>query len=259
MVREGKVKSALILPHKQLSASKSGGAALQCPLKKHAPELSMAFSTWITFVIAASIIAVSPGSGAVLSMSHGLSYGVRKASGTILGLQAGLLLVLAIAGAGVGSLLLASELAFNVVKTVGALYLIWLGFSQWRARVQAAPDGSVDGGAALAKAGLPSLQKRVLTGFLTNATNPKGIIFMVAVLPQFISQDHPLLPQLLILAATMCTIDLMVMHSYAFLAASMQRFFRDARAVKRQNRVFGGLLMAVGAALFFVKRGGAHA
>ncbi|KQW89931.1 lysine transporter LysE [Massilia sp. Root418] len=214
----------------------------------------MAFSTWITFVIAASIIAVSPGSGAVLSMSHGLSYGVRKASGTILGLQAGLLLVLAIAGAGVGSLLLASELAFNVVKTVGALYLIWLGLSQWRARVQAAPAG-----AAVAKAELPSLQKRVLTGFLTNATNPKGIIFMVAVLPQFIAQDHPLLPQLLILAATMCTIDLVVMHSYAFLAASMQRFFRDARAVKRQNRVFGGLLMAVGAALFFVKRGGAHA
>jgi len=224
----------------------------------------MAFSTWITFVIAASIIAVSPGSGAVLSMSHGLSYGVRKASGTILGLQAGLLLVLAIAGAGVGSLLLASELAFNVVKTVGALYLIWLGFSQWRAKVQDAPagtDGGTDSGAAggaLAKAALPSLQKRVLTGFLTNATNPKGIIFMVAVLPQFIAQDQPLLPQLLILAVTMCSIDLVVMHSYAFLAASMQRFFRDARAVRRQNRVFGGLLMAVGAALFFVKRG-AHA
>jgi homoserine/homoserine lactone efflux protein len=218
----------------------------------------MAFSTWITFVIAASIIAVSPGSGAVLSMSHGLSYGVRKASGTILGLQAGLLLILAIAGAGVGSLLLASEVAFNVVKTVGALYLIWLGFSQWRARVRVAQDSGTSPAAAV-RAELPSLCKRILTGFLTNATNPKGIIFMVAVLPQFIAQDHPLLPQLLILAATMCTIDLAVMHSYAFLASSMQRFFRDAVAVKRQNRVFGGLLMAVGTALFFVKRSGAHA
>jgi homoserine/homoserine lactone efflux protein len=218
----------------------------------------MAFSTWITFVIAASIIAVSPGSGAVLSMSHGLSYGVRKASGTILGLQAGLLLILAIAGAGVGSLLLASEVAFNVVKTVGALYLIWLGFSQWRARVRVAQDSGTSPAAAV-RAELPSLRKRILTGFLTNATNPKGIIFMVAVLPQFIAQDHPLLPQLLILAATMCTIDLAVMHSYAFLASSMQRFFRDAVAVKRQNRVFGGLLMAVGTALFFVKRSGAHA
>ncbi|SFU43625.1 LysE family transporter [Pseudoduganella namucuonensis] len=215
----------------------------------------MTFATWITFVIAACIIAVSPGSGAVLSMSHGLSYGVRKASGTILGLQAGLLLVLAIAGAGVGSLLLASEVAFNVVKVVGALYLIWLGLSQWRARV--GPVAGQDN--APARTAAPSFGKRVLTGFLTNATNPKGIIFMVAVLPQFIAKDHPLLPQLLILAATMCAIDLVVMHSYAFLASSMQRFFRDAKALRAQNRVFGGLLMAVGAALFFVKRGGSQA
>jgi homoserine/homoserine lactone efflux protein len=214
----------------------------------------MSFATWITFVLAAAIIAVSPGSGAVLSMSHGLSYGVKRTSATIAGLQLGLLLILAIAGAGVGSLLLASEMAFNVVKTVGALYLIWLGLSQWRAKVAA---GGMAG--APLQAALPSARRRVLTGFLTNATNPKGIIFMVAVLPQFITQDAPLLPQLLILAATMCVIDLVVMHSYAFLASSMQRFFRDASSVKKQNRVFGGLLMLIGSALFFVKRGGAHA
>jgi homoserine/homoserine lactone efflux protein len=214
-------------------------------------EISMSFATWITFFVAACIIAVSPGSGAVLCMSHGLSYGVRRTSATIVGLQAGLLVLLFIAGAGVGSLLLASEVAFNVVKTVGALYLIYLGLSQWRAKVAISAQ---DRPAAVV---LPSARKRVLTGFLTNATNPKGIIFMVAVLPQFITKDAPLLPQLLILAATMCCIDLVVMHSYAFLASSMQRFFRDARAVKKQNRFFGGMLMAVGAALFFVKRGGA--
>ena len=101
---------------------------------------------------------------------------------------------------------------------------------------------------------VPSARKRFLTGFLTNATNPKGIIFMVAVLPQFISQQSALLPQLLILGATMVTIDTIVMHGYAWLAASMQRYFRDARAVKKQNRFFGGVLVLVGAALFFVKR-----
>jgi homoserine/homoserine lactone efflux protein len=210
----------------------------------------MSFATWITFFIAACLIAISPGSGAVLSMSHGLAYGVKKTSGTIAGLQAGLLLVLFIAGAGVGSLLVASEVAFSIVKTVGALYLIWLGFSQWRARVEVRDDlprQSVPQAA-------PDLRKRFLLGFLTNATNPKGIIFMVAVLPQFITHDASLLPQLLILAATMCTIDLVVMHSYAFAASSMQRYFRDARAVKKQNMFFGGVLMAVGAALFFVKR-----
>lgn len=211
----------------------------------------MSFATWITFFVAACIIAISPGSGAVLSMSHGLSYGVRKATGTILGLQAGLLLVLFIAGAGVGSILLASEVAFNIVKIVGALYLIYLGFSQWRAQAGMAPDMPSQTASPVAA---PALRKRFLLGFLTNATNPKGIIFLVAVLPQFINHNAPLLPQLLILAATMCTIDLAVMHSYAFAAASMQRYLRDARAVKMQNRVFGGILMAVGATLFFVKR-----
>lgn len=211
----------------------------------------MSFATWITFFFAACLIAISPGSGAVLSMSHGLSYGVRKTTGTILGLQAGLLLVLFIAGAGVGSILLASELAFSIVKTVGAAYLIYLGFSQWRAKVEVDPNLPNQSSAHTA---VPSTRKRFFLGFLTNATNPKGIIFMVAVLPQFISRDAALLPQLLILAATMCAVDLVVMHGYAFAASSMQRYFRDARAVKKQNRFFGSILMAVGATLFFVKR-----
>jgi len=211
----------------------------------------MSFSTWITFVIAGSLIAISPGSGAVLSMSHGLAYGVRKASGTVLGLQLGLMLVFAIAGAGVGSLLLASSLAFTIVKSAGALYLIYLGVAQWRSKAGAGPLP------AEALVAHPSFRRRVLTGFLTNATNPKGIIFMVAVLPQFIENGAPLLPQLAILGATMVTIDTTVMHGYALLASSMQRFFRDARAVRIQNRFFGGVLVLVGALLFFVKRGNA--
>ena len=207
----------------------------------------MLLSTWITFVIAGAIIAVSPGSGAVLSMSHGLAYGLKKASATVFGLQLGLLLVFAIAGAGVGSLLIASKAAFDVVKFIGGAYLIYLGWSQWRAKA-----GS---GAQAALEAHPSVRRRVATGFFTNATNPKGIIFMVAVLPQFISKDADLLSQLLILGATMVTIDTVVMHGYALLAASMQRYFRDASAVKKQNRFFGGILMLMGGALFFVKPG----
>ncbi len=213
----------------------------------------MTFTIWIAFFAAACVIAVSPGSGAVLSMSHGLSYGVRKTTGTIIGLQAGLLLILAIAGAGVGSILMASEMAFSVVKTVGALYLMYLGISQWRAKVEVADNA----GQAVAQSVLPSWKKRFLTGFFTNATNPKGIIFMVAVLPQFISPDARLLPQLLILGVTMCMVDLVVMHSYAFAASRMQRYFRDPRLLKKQNRFFGGILIAIGAALFFVKRNSA--
>ena len=221
----------------------------------------MDLHTWLTFVAATCVIAISPGSGAVLSMSHGLSFGVRKASATIVGLQLGLLLILLVAGAGVGSLLLASEVAFNAVKVLGACYLIYVGFAQWRSasaaaaapsEVVAAPGTAVS---AATGADAGSWQKRCATGFLTNATNPKGIIFMVAVLPQFLSQERPLALQLAIVAATMVAVDLVVMHSYAASASALRRLLSSPRAMRSQNRVFGGLLMAVGAGLFFVQRG----
>ena len=206
----------------------------------------MEWHTWLAFFVACWIVAVSPGSGAVLSMSHGLSYGVRKTTATIVGLQLGLVLILVIAGAGVGSLLMASEWAFNVVKIVGACYLIYIGLCQWRAG--ASPLKTLDDAPEI------SARKRILTGFLTNATNPKGIIFMVAVLPQFMTTERPLWPQLLIMGLTMCSVDLIVMHSYAASASLLRSFMRSQRAMRNQNRVFGGLLMAVGTGLFFVQR-----
>lgn len=207
----------------------------------------MDLHTWMAYLAAACIIAVSPGSGAVLSMSHGLSFGVRKTSATIFGLQLGLLLVLLIAGAGVGSLLIASETAFNVVKIVGACYLIYIGFQQWRST-----GGLVSESDQAQPAG--NWKKRTLSGFLTNATNPKGIIFMVAVLPQFMTPDRPLWLQLLILAVTTLVVDTVVMHGYAASASVLRRLLRDSRAMRIQNKVFGGLLMLVGLGLFFVKR-----
>ncbi|SOZ36773.1 LysE family transporter [Cupriavidus neocaledonicus] len=210
----------------------------------------MRWEVWLAYFAACWVIAVSPGSGAVLSMSHGLSYGLRRTTTTIFGLQAGLVIVLLVAGGGLGALLLASEQAFMVVKTIGALYLIYLGIQQWRARVEA--DAAQDGGPA--RVAVMSRRRRFATGLLTNVTNPKGIIFMVAVLPQFIDPNRPLALQLAILAATMCAVDLVVMHGYALLASRMQGLFRNARAVLWQNRFFGSVLMAVGAALFFVRR-----
>ena len=212
----------------------------------------MDWHTWMAFFAASWVIAISPGSGAVLSMSHGLSYGVRKTGATILGLELGLLFILIVAGAGVGSLLIASELAFTVVKVLGACYLIYLGFSQWRA----GSAGTLGGDLLAAPA---SWRRRVLTGALTNATNPKGILFMVAVLPQFMTDTRALWTQLLVMAATTVVVDVTVMHGYAAGASALRRLTRSARAMRVQNRVFGGLLMAVGAGLFFVKRGGQHA
>ena len=212
----------------------------------------MALQTWTAYLLASILIAFSPGSGAVLAMSHGLSYGVRRTQATIAGLQAGLLVILLVAGAGVGSLLIASELAFSVVKTLGAGYLIYIGWQQWRSSQALTPD---DGGTPATDPKALSPRRLFFTGLLTNVTNPKGILFMVAVLPQFINPARPLWLQLLVMAATTVAIDLLVMHGYAYAASRLQRLFRNAQAVKWQNRAFGGLLMAVGIGLFFFKRG----
>ena len=208
----------------------------------------MDWHVWLAYFVASWVIAVSPGSGAVLAMSHGLAYGARGASATVLGLQIGLAFILLVAGAGVGAVLVASAGAFMVVKLLGAAYLLWLGFRQWRAPV------TLDDGGAQAGPPVMRLRQRVLTGALTNATNPKGIVFMVAVLPQFIDPKRPLLLQLLILLVTTLAVDTVVMHGYALLASRLRALLRSARARRTQNRVFGGVLMGMGASLLMVDR-----
>jgi homoserine/homoserine lactone efflux protein len=111
---------------------------------------------WWSYFVAAWLIALSPGSGAVLSVGHGLRYGVKGASATILGLQAGLAGITLIAGVGVGSLLVASAPAFTAVKLAGAACLLWLGWQQWRAPVHEGHgvlDDAADAGRAAARRG----------------------------------------------------------------------------------------------------------
>jgi homoserine/homoserine lactone efflux protein len=215
-------------------------------------------NVWLAYFAAAWVIALSPGSGAVLSMTHGLAYGVRRTRATIAGLQLGLMVILLVAGVGVGALLMASATAFTVVKVVGAAYLIWLGWRQWVAPVDPATaprSGHPQSAASVSNETTgPSVRERVLLGFFTNVTNPKGIVFMVAVLPQFIDPMRTLWPQLLILLVTTISVDLVVMHGYAFLASRAQRWLATAKARRAQNRVFGGVLVAMGASLLLIKR-----
>jgi len=216
-------------------------------------------TVWWAFFAASWLISLSPGSAAVLSMGNGLAYGVRATSVSIAGMGLGLALVLLVAGAGVGAVLLASATAFTVVKVLGAGYLIWLGWQQWRLPVldpKPPLDEAVRSNNALSalNTGIPSARQRFTIGFLTNATNPKGIVFMVAVLPQFIVPNRPLWLQLLLLLVTSVAVEMVVMHGYAFLASRAQRWLATARARRVQNRVFGGVLMAMGASLLLVKR-----
>ena len=211
----------------------------------------MDLHTWWAFFAASWLIALSPGSGAVLSISHGLRYGVRGASASIAGLQLGLVGITLIAGAGIGAVLVTSAAAFMVVKVLGAGYLMYLGWQQWN---QAVNDGHSVWRDTTAAPSALSPRQRFLTGLFTNLTNPKGIVFMVAVLPQFIAPDRPLLTQLAILIATTVSIDVVVMHGYAFTGSRLAKWLSSAKAQRTQNRLFGGILMGMGLSLLLVRR-----
>lgn len=207
----------------------------------------MDFSTWLAFFAAAWAISLSPGPGALAAMSAGLNHGFRKGYFTTLGLVLGIWLQLLVVGVGLGALLATSATAFVVVKWAGVAYLVYLGVQQWRAPVR--PLAELQAGAA-------SVRRRdlVLRGLLINIVNPKGTVFLLAVVPQFLTLSQPLTPQYLVIAATLGFTDLTVMAGYTALAAKVLGTLKSARAMKWTNRTFGGLFVAAGALLSVFKR-----
>ena len=199
----------------------------------------MSFALWLGFLLAAVLIAITPGPGAVLSMSVGMRYGYRSALLAILGLQAALLLQLIVVALGLGALLAASETAFGLLKLAGAAYLIWLGVTKWRAPVDAVVVKSGD---------LPT-RGLFVQGLLVNLTNPKAIVFIGALVPQFIDPAQPVAAQYAVIAATLCTTDVIVMSGYAVAALQMGRWLGEARHVRWQNRIFGAVFVTAGSML----------
>lgn len=207
----------------------------------------MDFETWIALFIAGWLISISPGPGAVSCLSSGLRHGLKRARWNIYGLQVALAICIAIVATGLGALLAASSMAFNTVKWLGVAYLVYLGIRQWRApdHLEFASADSVASGSRWAL---------FRQGLLVNLSNPKGIVFFLAVMPQFIDPNAPQTQQYLITAATLIAIDLVVMHGYTAAAASIQRWLKSPAQVRWMNRSFGGLFVAAGLALATFRR-----
>jgi homoserine/homoserine lactone efflux protein len=210
----------------------------------------MAIETWMGFFLACWIISLSPGAGAIASMSSGLRHGFRRGYWNVIGLQLGLALQIAVVAAGVGALLTTSALAFSLIKWFGVGYLAYLAWRQWRS-VPSEMTAS-----ASQASGRPSAL--LVRGFLVNASNPKAIVFMLAVLPQFVDPHLALLPQYLIMGITMITIDLLVMAGYTGLAITLLRYLHTPRQQRLVNRTFASLFIAAAALLTLVHRAEAH-
>lgn len=201
----------------------------------------MSMEVWLGFFAACWVISLSPGAGAIASMSSGLQYGFWRGYWNALGLQLGLVMQIAIIAAGVGAILAASATAFQLIKWFGVGYLVYLAYRQWRALPMDMTDES-----AVRPIGKPL--SLVLRGFLVNVSNPKALVFMLAVLPQFINPHAPLLPQYIAITVTMVSVDMLVMAGYTGLASRVLRLLRTPKQQKRLNRTFAGLF--IGAATF---------
>lgn len=207
----------------------------------------MTLETWLAFLVACWIISLSPGAGAIASMACGLQYGFWRGYWNAIGLQLALVLQIAVVAAGLGAVLATSSLAFTLIKWFGVAYLLWLAFKQWQAVPQMLEDANLP-----RPIGRPL--SLVLRGFLVNASNPKAIVFILAVLPQFLDPAQPLLLQYTEMAATMVVVDLIVMAGYTGLAAKVLRLLRTPRQQRVVNRSFAAMFAAAAAVLATVRR-----
>ena len=207
----------------------------------------MALDMWLAFVVAAILIAISPGAGAIQAMATGMTHGVRRGYWSIAGMEVGLMLQLALVAVGLGAAVASSVVAFNVVKWIGVLYLVYLAVRQWRSvttDLRAKIGTTVDGG----RLGL------LTRGFLVNATNPKSLVFFLAVLPQFVVPTAPLLPQYLAIGTTMVAVDLVVMGLYTGLAVRLVEWLHTPRQQTILNRAFSGLFATAAVVLSLMRR-----
>jgi threonine/homoserine/homoserine lactone efflux protein len=199
----------------------------------------MQFETWLIYLVASVGLSLSPGPNGLLALTHGALHGHRMALFTIFGGSLGFVLVIALSMFGIGALLASSVLWLVVLKWVGGAYLVGLGIQVWRS-----PPLATQMAAPAAGCSRASLFRQ---GLLSAATNPKGLLFFAAFLPQFIDPARSLLVQFFVMAGTFVATEVVT----EFVLASAAHRIRPwlGRVGRRFNQACGGIFVAIGAAL----------
>jgi threonine/homoserine/homoserine lactone efflux protein len=200
------------------------------------------------FLATAFVAIATPGPTVFLALSNGARFGLRHAIYGMLGAMLSDLILIAAVAVGLGAVLAASEVAFQTVKWLGVVYLVYLGIQLMRTRSHTSLD--LHG----AHAGVPHPFRIFGKCLLVALTNPKGYLFFSAILPQFIDPHAPQAQQYLILALTFTAVDGAVMFAYASSGARAVRLFRTPGAVSWINRLSGGALLTLAGALAFYRR-----
>ncbi|MEE1953842.1 LysE family translocator [Aeromonas sp. 75A] len=203
-------------------------------------------SSWIDPAILALFIptfffvSVTPGMCMTLSMTLGMSLGVRRTLHMMWGELIGVGLVSVLSVIGVAAIMLNYPAIFAAFKYVGGAYLVWLGIQMWQAKGKMAIPADLSAGQQTSAMGL------ALQGFVTAIANPKGWAFMISLLPPFISASRPMAPQITALVALILIIEFSCLLLYASGGRTLRHFLAKNGNVTLMNRIAGTLMLGVG-------------
>jgi threonine/homoserine/homoserine lactone efflux protein len=203
----------------------------------------------LAFAAVALLIIVIPGPSVLFVVGRALAHGRRVALASVLGNEAGSLVLVVLVAAGVGPLVQRSALVFTTLKLAGAAYLVFLGTRAFRRRrthalagpgpgPDSAPDSAPDAGAPLGWA------RAVLQGFLVGVSNPKTAVFFAAILPQFVDRSRgDVFGQMLVLGVIFALIATISDGAWSLVASGARSWF--GRSPRRLELVggAGGLAM----------------
>ena len=208
----------------------------------------MSIELWLAFAAASAVLLIIPGPTILTVISYSMAHGRRANVPLVAAVALGDSTALVISLLGLGALLATSAFWFTVVKWVGGLYLLHLGIKLLRAGISSTE---------LAPPAASGSRWRLFANtYLVTALNPKGIVFFVAFLPQFISPAANVTYQLWVLAVTFVVMAATNATLYAVFAGSARRLLSSPRAQRRFNFAGGSLLGAAGIWALMARRPG---
>jgi threonine/homoserine/homoserine lactone efflux protein len=201
--------------------------------------MTSVYASLIAYAAAASLLTVTPGLDTALVLRTVATRGSRQAALAGIGIAAGCFGWATLVALGLGALLAASQLAYTVLRWVGAAYLVWMGYEMLRypRRSLLPAPGEKRQGAAFT------------TGFLTNLLNPKVGVFYVSFLPQFVPQGVPAAPYMLLLGAIHAILGVTWFGCLIAATRPLTRVLQRPRVVESCDRLTGGMFVAFGVGL----------
>ncbi|MBU9608906.1 LysE family translocator [Burkholderia multivorans] len=207
-------------------------------------------TTLLLYVLAVSTVTIMPGPTMLLALNNGATRGMRIAAYGIAGAALSDLILIGAVGCGLGAIMQASEPLFAMLKWLGAGYLLYLSWTLWRAPATPPSTEAMRGEGA--RDGRSAFKRSLLVAL----SNPKGLLFFSAFLPQFIQPQSNIAAQYATLAFVTAVIDILLMGVYAASGYHVMRAM-PGKALIWLNRGCAGVLAALAVALSFYRRSAA--